>query len=125
MRSAILSEGRLRAPPALEAAANPVDGGLGFLRRHFASFAARNGLGSGDLSRAFANPRLCRFFSSESPKKKSMDQNPKILYGIQISCSYLCLVLESDIYEISGAHLCVDSHQWLFSRLRELLSKRY
>ncbi|KAL1201986.1 ATP-dependent zinc metalloprotease FTSH 10 [Cardamine amara subsp. amara] len=73
VRSAISSEGRLRAPPALEAATNPVDGGLGFLRRHFASLAARNGLGTGDLSRVFANPRLRRFFSSESPKKKNYE----------------------------------------------------
>lgn len=78
VRSAILSEGRLRAPPAFEAATNQVNGGLGFLRRHFASLAARKGVDTGDLSRVFANPRLRRFFSSQSPKKKSMHQNPQI-----------------------------------------------
>ncbi|EOA39688.1 hypothetical protein CARUB_v10008328mg [Capsella rubella] len=72
VRSAILSEGRLRAPPNLEAAANQVNGGLGFLRRHFASLAARK-LDTGDLSRVFANPRLRRFFSSQSPKKKNYE----------------------------------------------------
>ncbi|VVA90311.1 unnamed protein product [Arabis nemorensis] len=69
VRSAISSEGRLRAPPALEAA----DGGLGFLRRNFASLAARKGLDSGDFSRVFANPRLRRLFSSETPKKKNYE----------------------------------------------------
>uniref|UniRef100_A0A1J3JQM3 ATP-dependent zinc metalloprotease FTSH 10, mitochondrial n=1 Tax=Noccaea caerulescens TaxID=107243 RepID=A0A1J3JQM3_NOCCA len=73
VRSAILSEGRLGAPPAFEAAANPVDFGLGFLRRHFASLAARKGLDTGDLSRVFVNPRLRRLFSSESPKKKNYE----------------------------------------------------
>lgn len=81
VRSAILSEGRLRAPPALEAAGNQVDVGLGFLRRPFASLAARKGLDTRDLSRVFANPRLRRFFSSETPKKKSMHRT---LYGIKL-----------------------------------------
>ncbi|CAN8311523.1 unnamed protein product [Cochlearia groenlandica] len=71
VRSAILSE--IRSPPAFEAAANQVDGGLGFLRRSFASLAARKGLDTSDLSRVFANPRLRRFFSSESPKKKNYE----------------------------------------------------
>ncbi|KAG7591147.1 Peptidase M41-like [Arabidopsis thaliana x Arabidopsis arenosa] len=73
VRSAILNQGRLRAPQNLEAAINQVDGGLGFLRRHFASLAARKGLDTGDLSRVFANPRLRRFFSSQSPKKKNYE----------------------------------------------------
>ncbi|CAE5956802.1 unnamed protein product [Arabidopsis arenosa] len=73
VRSAILNQGRLRAPQNLEAAVNQVDGGLGFLRRHFASLAARKGLDTGDLSRVFANPRLRRFFSSQSPKKKNYE----------------------------------------------------
>ncbi|XP_010475511.1 PREDICTED: ATP-dependent zinc metalloprotease FTSH 10, mitochondrial isoform X1 [Camelina sativa] len=74
VRSAILSEGRLRAPSNLEAAANQVNGGLGFLRRHFASLAARKGVDrSGDLSRVFANPSLRRFFSSQTPKKKNYE----------------------------------------------------
>jgi len=73
VRSAVFNQGRLRAPQNLEAAVNQVDGGLGFLRRHFASFAARKGLEAGDLSRAFANPRLRRFFSSQTPKKKNYE----------------------------------------------------
>ncbi|CAH8251477.1 unnamed protein product [Arabidopsis lyrata] len=73
VRSAILNQGRLRAPQNLEAAVNQVDGGLGFLRRHFASLAARKGLDTGDLSRVFANPRLRRFFSSQSPKKRNYE----------------------------------------------------
>ncbi|CAH2038658.1 unnamed protein product [Thlaspi arvense] len=81
VRSAILSDGKLRTPPAFEAATNPVDGGLGFLRRQFASLAARKGLDTGDLSRVFANPRLRRLFSSETPKKKNYEnyypKNPK------------------------------------------------
>lgn len=88
MRSAILNQGRLRAPQNLEAAVNQVDGGLGFLRRHFASLAARKGLDTGDLSRVFANPRLRRFFSSQSPKKRSISQNPKFLYGFKLVGSY-------------------------------------
>ncbi|ESQ36149.1 hypothetical protein EUTSA_v10006814mg [Eutrema salsugineum] len=75
VRSAILNGGRLHAPPALEAAANQADGGLGFLRRRFASLAARKGLDTNDLSRAFANPRLRRFFSSGNPKKKKNYEN--------------------------------------------------
>lgn len=66
MRSA-----RLLAPPAIEA--NEVEGGLGFLRRHFNSLSARKGLvNNSDLIGAFANPILRRFFSDEAPKKKSM-----------------------------------------------------
>ncbi|KAG2260648.1 hypothetical protein Bca4012_008654 [Brassica carinata] len=67
VRSAILSEGRrVRAP------SNQVDGGgLGFLRRRFASLAARKGVvDANDVSRVFADPRLRRFFSSQAPKKK-------------------------------------------------------
>lgn len=68
MRSA-----RLLAPPAIEV--NEVEGGLGFLRRHFNSLSARKGLiNNNDLINAFANPRLRRFFSDEAPKKKSMLQ---------------------------------------------------
>ncbi|KAJ0250753.1 ATP-dependent zinc metalloprotease FTSH 3 [Hirschfeldia incana] len=67
VRSAILSEGR-RVPSG--AAASEVEGGLGFLRRQFASLAARKGVDGNDLSRVFANPRLRRFFSSQAPKKK-------------------------------------------------------
>lgn len=89
MRSAILSEGRLGATPAPEAAANPVDGGLGFLRRHFASLAARKGLDTGDLGRVFVNPRLRRLFSSESPKKKSMHHSPKLSLGIKLAVHML------------------------------------
>ncbi|KAF8104064.1 hypothetical protein N665_0181s0084 [Sinapis alba] len=73
VRSAILSEGRVRASPS--AGANQVDGGLGFLRRQFASLAARKGVDANDLSRVFANPRLRRFFSSQSPKKKKNYEN--------------------------------------------------
>ncbi|KFK43073.1 hypothetical protein AALP_AA1G075200 [Arabis alpina] len=69
VRSAILSEGRFQTTPSLEAA----DGGLGFLRRHFASLVSRKGLDSGDLSRVFVNPRLRRLFCSETPKKKNYE----------------------------------------------------
>lgn len=67
--SGILSEGRRVGAPS--GGANQVDGGLGFLRRRFASLAARKGgVDANDLSRVFANPRLRRFFSSQAPKKK-------------------------------------------------------
>ncbi|KAJ0260087.1 ATP-dependent zinc metalloprotease FTSH 3 [Hirschfeldia incana] len=67
---------RLLSPPeAIEAACeNQVEGGLGFLRRHFNSLASRKGLvNNSDLIGAFANPRLCRFFSDEAPKKKNYE----------------------------------------------------
>ncbi|CAH2060188.1 unnamed protein product [Thlaspi arvense] len=65
---------RLLAPPAIEAASvNQVEGGLGFLRRHFASLTARKGFISSDLTGVFANPRLRRFFSDEAPKKKNYE----------------------------------------------------
>lgn len=81
MRSA-----RLLAPPALEAASvNQVESGLGFLRRHFASLAARKGLISNDLTGVFANPRIRRFFSDEAPKKKSMLQKKPLNFNFQIS----------------------------------------
>ncbi|KAH0866599.1 hypothetical protein HID58_083810 [Brassica napus] len=68
-RSGILSEGRKVGAPS--GGANQVDGGLGFLRRRFASLAARKGgVDANDLSRVFANPGLRRFFSSQAPKKK-------------------------------------------------------
>lgn len=67
VRSAIISEWRVRAPSG---AANEVEGGLGFLRRRFASLAAHKGVvDANDLSRVFANPRLRRFFSTQAPKK--------------------------------------------------------
>ncbi|CAG7867441.1 unnamed protein product, partial [Brassica rapa] len=74
-RLAILSEGRRVGAPS--GGANQVDGGLGFLRRRFASLAARKGGGvdANDLSRVFANPGLRRFFSSQSPKKKKNYEN--------------------------------------------------
>lgn len=80
MRSAILNEVRLLAPAGLEAASvNQVEGGLGFLRRHFASLASRKGLVNNDLIGVIANPRLRRFFSDEAPKKKSMfAKTPKL-----------------------------------------------
>ncbi|RID66615.1 hypothetical protein BRARA_D01742 [Brassica rapa] len=63
---------RLLAPPAIEA--NEVEGGLGFLRRHFNSLSARKGLvNNSDLIGAFANPILRRFFSDEAPKKKNYE----------------------------------------------------
>ncbi|CAF1863873.1 ATP-dependent zinc metalloprotease FTSH 3, mitochondrial [Brassica napus] len=63
---------RLLASPAFEA--NEVEGGLGFLRRHFNSLSARKGLvNNSDLVGAFANPILRRFFSDEAPKKKNYE----------------------------------------------------
>ncbi|KAL1217169.1 ATP-dependent zinc metalloprotease FTSH 3 [Cardamine amara subsp. amara] len=74
VRSAIVNEVRQLASPALEAASvNQVEGGLGFLRRHFASLASRKGLVNNDLTGVFANPRLRRFFSDEAPKKKNYE----------------------------------------------------
>ncbi|KAG2308524.1 hypothetical protein Bca52824_028272 [Brassica carinata] len=66
---------RLLSPPAIEAASeNQVEGGLGFLRRHFNSLSARKGLvNNSDLIGPFANPRLRRFFSDEAPKKKNYE----------------------------------------------------
>ncbi|KAJ4903207.1 ATP-dependent zinc metalloprotease FTSH 3 [Raphanus sativus] len=62
----------LAPPPAIEA--NEVEGGLGFLRRHFNSLSARKGLvNNSDLIGAFANPRLRRFFSDQAPKKKNYE----------------------------------------------------
>lgn len=73
MRSAIINEARLLAPPGLEAASvNQVEGGLEFIRQHFASLASRKGLINNDLIGVFANPKIRRFFSDEAPKKKSM-----------------------------------------------------
>jgi AFG3 family protein len=69
----VRSAARLLTSPGLEAASvNEVEGGLGFIRRHFASLASRKGLVNNDLIGVFANPRLRRFFSDEAPKKKSM-----------------------------------------------------
>ncbi|XP_010469994.1 PREDICTED: ATP-dependent zinc metalloprotease FTSH 3, mitochondrial-like [Camelina sativa] len=75
VRSAVLNEARLLAPSGLDAASvNQVEGGgLGFLRRHFASLASRKGLVNNDLIGVFANPRLRRFFSDEAPKKKNYE----------------------------------------------------
>ncbi|ESQ51404.1 hypothetical protein EUTSA_v10016261mg [Eutrema salsugineum] len=66
---------RLLASPAIEAASvNQVDGGgLGFLRRHFASLTGGKGLVNNDLTGVFANPRIRRFFSDEAPKKKNYE----------------------------------------------------
>lgn len=73
VRSVVLNEARLLTSPGLEAASvNQVEGGLGFIRRHFASLASRKGLVNNDLIGVFANPKIRRFFSDEAPKKKSM-----------------------------------------------------
>lgn len=86
-RSGILSEGRRVGAPS--GGADQVDGGLGFLRRQFASLAARKGgVNANDLSRVFANPGLRRFFSSQSPKKK------KSLSSNLVSC-LICFVEDS------------------------------
>ncbi|KAJ4895422.1 ATP-dependent zinc metalloprotease FTSH 10 [Raphanus sativus] len=78
VRSAIISEWRVRAPSG---AANEVEGGLGFLRRRFASLAAHKGVvDANDLSRVFANPRLRRFFSTQAPKKNKKTKNYENYY---------------------------------------------
>ncbi|CAN8315218.1 unnamed protein product [Cochlearia groenlandica] len=67
---------RLISPPSLDAAAaavNQVESGLGFLRRHFASLASRKVLVNNDLIGVFANPKIRRFFSDETPKKKNYE----------------------------------------------------
>ncbi|CAH8264088.1 unnamed protein product [Arabidopsis lyrata] len=74
VRSAVLNEARLLTSPGLEAASvNQVEGGLGFIRRHFASLASRKGLVNYDLIGVFANPKIRRFFSDEAPKKKNYE----------------------------------------------------
>lgn len=70
-RSAIVNEALLGVPRVND----PVDLGLGFLRRYLATLGAHKRFVSkaylSDLNHVLANPRLRRFFSSEAPKKKS------------------------------------------------------
>jgi len=72
-RSAIVNEALLGVPRVND----PVDLGLGFLRRYLATLGAHKRFVSkaylSDLNHVLANPRLRRFFSSEAPKKKNYE----------------------------------------------------
>ena len=70
-RSAFMDESLLRAS-YFTSAVKGIDSNLGFLRNYVASAGAKNKNYMFDMRYVFANPRFCRFLSSEAPKKKSM-----------------------------------------------------
>ncbi|KAL3829108.1 hypothetical protein ACJIZ3_017910 [Penstemon smallii] len=57
---------------------NDFGGKLGFLRGYIAAIGANKGTNSranlSDFNYSIANPRMCRFFSSEAPKEKNYDK---------------------------------------------------
>ncbi|KAK4483119.1 hypothetical protein RD792_010298, partial [Penstemon davidsonii] len=57
---------------------NDFGGKLGFLRSYIAAIGANKGSNSranlSDFNYSIANPRICRFFSSEAPKEKNYDK---------------------------------------------------
>ncbi|XP_057548566.1 ATP-dependent zinc metalloprotease FTSH 10, mitochondrial-like [Amaranthus tricolor] len=71
-RSAFLDESLLRAS-YFNSAVKGIDSNLGFLRNYVASAGAKNKKYMFDMRYVFANPRFCRFFSSEAPKKKNYE----------------------------------------------------
>uniref|UniRef100_A0A803LCF5 AAA+ ATPase domain-containing protein n=1 Tax=Chenopodium quinoa TaxID=63459 RepID=A0A803LCF5_CHEQI len=71
-RPAILDESVLRIP-YVNSSVNRFDPNLGFLRSYLASIGAQNKEYLSDIKYMLANPRLCRFFSSEAPKKKNYE----------------------------------------------------
>ncbi|XP_021720822.1 ATP-dependent zinc metalloprotease FTSH 10, mitochondrial-like [Chenopodium quinoa] len=71
-RPAILDESVLRIP-YVNSSVNRFDSNLGFLRSYLASIGAQNKDYLSDIKYMLANPRLCRFFSSEAPKKKNYE----------------------------------------------------
>lgn len=65
----------IRRNPNIDAKVGGFDGGLGLLRGYLASIGANKGFLSkvhlSDFNHILASSRLRRFFSSESPRKKS------------------------------------------------------
>lgn len=69
------SSGALLGVVRVASSVDEFDGGPAFLRRYFGSIGAQKEFASKsnlyDLNYVLANPRSHRFFSSETPKKKS------------------------------------------------------
>lgn len=71
--------------PPLQRVTDGVDGRLGVLRGYLAGIGAQKESYLSDLNHVLANPRVHRFFSSETPKdKKSRNSLIVIIYSLAL-----------------------------------------
>ncbi|XP_068338703.1 ATP-dependent zinc metalloprotease FTSH 10, mitochondrial-like [Pyrus communis] len=69
----LIGNGGTSGVPRFGSYLGPVDGELGFLRSYFAASIAAHKACVSDFSGILASPKLCRHFSSETPKKKNYE----------------------------------------------------